>query len=67
VVHVADHDGAVAGGGDGAADLFGGEGGAAVPVDAEADRVFSQVGDDACGDVVVVRGARAEEARRDAQ
>jgi hypothetical protein len=56
VVHVADHDGAVPGGGDGAADFLGSERGAAVAVDAEGDDALAEVFDDAYRDVVAVRG-----------
>src|SRR6516164_5116777 len=67
VVHMTDHDGATRGGGNGAADLFGGEGGPPVAVDGEADEALPQVGDDAYSDVVAIRGAGPEEARRDTQ
>src|SRR5262249_38272035 len=67
VVHVADQDGAVPGGGNRAADLPGGKGGPAVAVDGERHDALSQVGNDARRDVVAVGGARPEEARRLAQ
>lgn len=66
VVHVAEHDGAAKGGGDGAADLRGGEGGSPVAVDGEADEAIGQSGDNPRRDVVTVGGASPEEPRRDA-